>query len=66
VQGESPGAALDESDKTDDVELYRLRRDEPEEFVRILGLRPGRRALGKPKNSVVATRAGDYWMFWHE
>lgn len=66
------GAALDEADESDDVdtlsrhmdELYRLRRDEPEEFVRILGLRPGRRALGKPKASVVATRAGDDWMFW--
>jgi hypothetical protein len=67
------GRALDEDDAGSDVfdglsrhadRLLALRREDPERFSRVRGMRPGRRALGGPLPTVIATRQGGHWGFW--
>ncbi len=66
------GKALEEADADDDLDglsrhveqLSKLREKEPEEFARILRMRPGRRALSSTGPSIVATQCDWYWEFW--
>ena len=44
--------------------LLMLRRDDPDRFSRIRDMRPGRRTLGGPQPTVIATRQGWHWGFW--
>jgi len=72
VEAAYTGRALDETDADDELDglsrhieqLVALRKDEPEDFARILQLRPGRRASSSIGPSVVATQCDWYWEFW--
>lgn len=67
------GEALQQEDATEDdldglsrhtERLLRLRREEPEEYARILHLRLGQHAAGGTGRSVVAMRKAWFWSFW--
>lgn len=44
--------------------LLRFRREEPEEYMRVLHLRPGRFACSEGATPVAASRVGNFWYFW--
>jgi superfamily II DNA or RNA helicase len=67
------GEALKEQDlKDDDLDglsrhnerLLRLRREEHEEYARILELRLGQHTMGAATRSIVAMRRAWFWTFW--
>jgi superfamily II DNA or RNA helicase len=66
------GGALEADGREDNLDglsrhaerLLRLRRESPDEYTRILQMRPGLHAVGGELPSVVAMRRGWYWTFW--
>ena len=67
------GEALAEEGDDDELDglsrhqerLLRFREDEPEEYARILRLRPGRFSECATQTDVAASRVGGFWFFWN-
>ena len=66
------GEAINQEPEDDELDglsrhqekLLRLRKDSPEEYARILQLRPGRFSQAENASEVAAARVGSFWFFW--
>jgi hypothetical protein len=66
------GEALSEENEDDDLDglsrhqerLLRFRSEQPEDYARILQIRPGRFSQVAGGDDVLASRVGSFWYFW--